>query len=152
MDQQNDKPKILDLGEVIPRIDRFLEEECPHCCMDDDEDRSFVAAKLAEWLLDNSPPLELTKEKLLPKGRYRCGFNVVDEASGEHIIAVILHRDHQMTDGDFMQMQNWFWTVIGRAIRDNPDIIQTLRAGGVEILIDKDPFHPGSHGGEQATI
>jgi len=152
MDQPNNPPKVLDLAEIVPRLDAFLAEECHSCCMDDDEDRSFVAAKLAEWLLDNSPPLELTREKLLPKGRYRCGFNVVDEASGEHIIAVILHRDHVMTDGDFMQMQNWFWTVIGRAIRDNPDVIQTLRAGGVEILIGMDPFNPGSHGGEQATI
>ena len=57
--------------------------------------------------------IEITREKLLPKGRTRCGFNVVDEATGEHIIAVILHRDRVMTDGDFFQMQNWFWNVIG---------------------------------------
>lgn len=152
MDQTNNPPKILDLAEVVPRLQVFLEQNCSSLCLDDEEDRRTCATQLAEWLLDNSPPLELTREKLLPKGRYRCGFNVVDEATGEHIIAVILHRDHVMTDGDFMQMQNWFWTVIGRAIRDNPDIIQTLRAGGVEILIDQDPFHPGSHGGEQATI
>jgi hypothetical protein len=152
MDQPNNPPKVLDLAEIVPRLQVFLEQNCSSLCLDDEEDRRTCATQLAEWLLDNSPPLELTKEKLLPKGRYRAGFNVVDEATGEHIIAVILYRDQVMTDGDFLQMQNWFWNVIGRAIRDNPDVINTLRAGGIEILIGADPFNPGSYGGEQATI
>jgi hypothetical protein len=52
-----------------------------------------------------------------------------------------------MADDDFMQLQNFFWTVIGRSIRDNPDTIKTLEAGGVRVEIDP----PVESGGQQFT-
>jgi len=68
---------------------------------------------------------------------------VVDESSGQHIIRLTLDRTREMADGDFMQLQNFFWTTVGRAIRDNPEIIRTLEAGGVRVEIDPPPDQGG---------
>lgn len=113
-------------------MSKFLEEECSSFCLDSPADRHHFLDKMVAWLLKDKV-FEGTPEQLLPKARYRAGIRIVDENSGEHIITLILQREGEMTDGDFMQMQNWFWATMGRAIRDNPDLAKTLCAGGVEI-------------------
>jgi hypothetical protein len=114
----------------------FLEEECSSLCLDDADDRETFIDKLAAWLLKDKT-VDMTPEDLLPKARYCAGINIMDEVTGERIVKLLLYRSEMMTDGDFLQMQNWFWSTIGRAIRDNPELAQTLRVGGV--IIDTDP-------------
>lgn len=133
-----------EISSLIYGLGRFLEEECSSLCLDDEHDRGTLAGKLAHWLLSDKTQLQ-SPEKILPKAKYRLGFNVVDEATGEHIVRLILDRTREMADGDFMQMQNWFWCVIGRYIRDNPEIRRTLEAGGVSV--ETDP--PDGTGGQQ---
>lgn len=121
----------------------FESEQCSSLCMDDDEDRGTLAGIVAHWLLSDKVQLQ-SPEKILPKAKYHLGFNVVDESTGEHIIRLVLDRTREMADGDFLQMQNFFWSTIGRAIRDNPELIRTLEAGGVKVEID-----PPDQGGQQ---
>jgi len=128
---------IMGLGQL------FESEQCCSLCMDSEQDRGSLAGITAHWLLSDKTQL-MSPEKVLPKARYKLGFNVVDESSGEHIIRLTLDRTREMADGDFMQLQNFFWTTIGRAIRDNPEIIRTLEAGGVRVEID-----PPDQGGQQ---
>jgi len=136
-----------EIGSLIYGLGRFLEEECSSLALDDEHDRGTLAGKLAHWLLSDKTQMQ-SPEKILPKAKYRLGFNVVDEATGEHIVRLILDRSREMADGDFMQMQNWFWCTIGRYIRDNPEIRATLRAGGV--TIETDP-PDGASGQQYAT-
>lgn len=136
-----------EISSLIYGLGLFLEEECSSLCLDDEHDRGTLAGKLAHWLLSDKTQLQ-SPDKILPKAKYRLGFNVVDEATGEHIVRLILDRTREMADGDFMQMQNWFWCVIGRFIRDNPEIRKTLQAGGVSI--ETDPSD-GSGGQQYAT-
>lgn len=146
MDVTDRKPDFTaeEISSLIYGLGRFLEEECSSLCLDDDEDRGTLAGKLAHWLLSDKIQLQ-SPEKILPKAKYHLGFNVVDEATGEHIIRLVLDRTREMADGDFLQLQNFFWTTIGRAIRNNPSIIQTLEAGGVRVEIDP----PEGQGGQQ---
>lgn len=140
-DQQADfsAEQFLNLQEVLSR---FLDENCADLCMDNDADREEASSRIAHWMV-RQQIVEASPEKLLPKAKYRLGFNVVDEQTSERIIKLVLNRDDQMTDGDFMQMQNFFWCTVGRAIRDNPEIIRTLQAGGIEVDTD-----PGTFGGQ----
>jgi hypothetical protein len=48
-----------------------------------------------------------------------------------------------MTIGDLGQLQNFLWTQVGYAIRDNKELQNTLKLGGVEVLTD-DPRSPES--------
>jgi hypothetical protein len=132
-----------EISSLIYGLGRFLDEECSSLALDNDEDRGTLAGKLAHWLLSDKTQLE-SPEKILPKARYHLGFNVVDEATGEHIIRLILDRTKEMADGDFLQLQNFFWVTIGRAIRDNAEIQKMLEAGGVRVEID-----PPDEGGQQ---
>jgi hypothetical protein len=136
MDVTDQQPDFTaeEISSLIYGLGVFL-EGCSSLCLDSDEDRGTLAGKLAHWLLSDKTQLQ-SPEKILPKAKYHLGFNVVDEATGEHIIRLVLDRTTQMADGDFLQLQNFFWTTIGRAIRDNPSIIQTLEAGGVRVEID----------------
>lgn len=121
---------------------QFLEEYCSSYCLDSDEDRVACSDQIAHWMV-RQQVVEASPEKLLPKANYRLGFNVVDETTGERIVRLMLVKDEQMTTGDFMQMQNFFWCTVGRAIRDNPEIVATLRAGGIEVDTE-----PGAAGGQ----
>lgn len=127
---------IFGLGELLKQ------PECCSLCMDSDEDRGSLAGRVAHWLLSDKTQL-MSPEKVLPKARYHLGFNVVDESSGEHIVRLTLDRTREMADGDFLQLQNFFWTTIGRAIRDNVQIRQTLEAGGVRVETDPPPDQGG---------
>jgi hypothetical protein len=62
-------------------------------------------------------------------------------AQHNHIVTLRLRRQEGMTIGDMGQLQNFLWTQIGYAIRDNKELQQTLRHGGVEVLLD-DPSPP----------
>jgi hypothetical protein len=127
-------------------LSRFLDESCADFALDNDADREEVASRVAHWMV-RQKTVEVSPEKLLPKAKYRLGFDVYDETTGEKIIKLLLSRDEQMTDGDFLQMQNFFWCTVGRAIRDNPEIIQTLQAGGIEVDTD-----PGVAGGQLSPM
>jgi hypothetical protein len=147
MDQMNDNQAGFTAEEISSLIfglgQLFESPQCASLCLDDDEDRGTLSGIVAHWLLSDKVQLQ-SPEKILPKAKYHLGFNVVDEATGQHIIRLVLDRSREMCDGDFLQMQNFFWTTVGRAIRDNPDIIKTLEAGGVRVEID-----PPDQGGQQ---
>lgn len=128
---------IVGLGQV------FESPECTSLHLDDDTDRGRLAGIVAHWILSDKTIL-LSPEKALPKATYKLGFNIVDEASGEHIVRLTLDRERNMTDGDFMQLQNFFWVTVGRAIRDNPEARRTLELGGVRVVTD-----PAVQGGQQ---
>ena len=128
--------------ELQTELSRFLDETCASYALDNDADREEVASRVAHWMV-RQQVVEATPEMFLPKAKYKLGFNVVDEVTGERIIQLVLDRGNQMTDGDFLQMQNFFWCTVGRAIRDNPEIINTLRAGGIDVDTD-----PGTAGGQ----
>jgi hypothetical protein len=134
-----------EFNRLIHGLDDFLATHYESACLDDDEDRLRVATGVASWMISDKTTLE-SPEKLLPKAKYHLGFNVVDEATGEHIVRLTLDRTREMADGDFMQLQNFFWTTIGRAIRDNPSIRSILEAGGVRV--ETDPSDGGA-GGQQ---
>jgi hypothetical protein len=125
----------------------FLGENHDGACLDDEEDRSRVAEGVIGWLLSDKIRV-VSPDVLLPKAKYHLGFNVVDEYTHEHIIRLVLDRTEEMEDEDFLQLQNFFWTAIGRAIRDNPEIIKALEAGGVRVEIDP----PEGTGGQQAAL
>jgi hypothetical protein len=59
-----------------------------------------------------------------------------------------LKREGFMTTGDFLKMQNFFWTTVGKAIRNSPAIIDILRGGGVIVETD---FTDEGEGGQQAS-
>lgn len=149
MDQQNQPLQLThdEFSRLIHGLETFLEENYSSCCLDDPEDRLRAATGIASWMISDKVTLE-SPEKILPKAKYHLGFNVVDEATGEHIVRLVLDRTREMADGDFMQLQNFFWTVIGRAIRDNPAVVQTLQAGGVRVEVDP---RDGSGGQQFAT-
>jgi len=136
---------VQDLEALQTALAIFFEERCSSHCLDNDEDREAVADKLAHWLLSDKVQ-DVSPEKMLPRARYKLGFDVVDETTNERIIQLLLQRDKMMTDGDFLQMQNFFWVTVGRAIRDNPEIIRTLQAGGIDV--NTDPGEGGT-GGQQ---
>lgn len=62
-------------------------------------------------------------------------------AHNNHIVTLRLRRQEGMTIGDMGQLQNFLWTQIGYAIRENKELQQTLGHGGVEVLLD-DPSPP----------
>jgi hypothetical protein len=133
---------------LITALSMFMDESCASLCMDNDHDREEAAHRIVHWLFKDKT-LEMSPEQMLPKANYKLGFNIVDEVSGERIVQLLLERDRQMTDGDFLQMQNFFWCTVGRAIRDNPDIIRQLRAGGIDV--NTDPGDSGNSGQQFAS-
>lgn len=140
----NEEQKGQALLQLSDALEQFLAEDCSGICLDEDSERQELAGKIVHWLFRDKSFLE-SPETFLPKAKYHLGFNVVDEANGEHIIRLVLDRLPEMADGDFLQLQNFFWTVIGRSIRDNPDTIKTLEAGGVRVEVDP----PVEGGGQQ---
>lgn len=112
-------------------------------------DPQGLADGLAEWML-TAPVIEQDMTQyLLPKATYRSGLRVIDETTGQHLITLLLERTKLMTDGDWLQMQNFLWTVLGRAILADRDLQRVLRAGGIQIYTE-DVFNPG-RGGDLAV-
>jgi len=124
--------QIAMLGDAIFRL---LSERFSGYCLDDANERISVSEGLAEWLIVADKTTEYTRQITLPRAKYRVGFNVVDEISGQRIVSLELERDRMMTDGDFLQMQNFFWNTIGRAVADHPEVIRTLQAAGIKVLV-----------------
>jgi hypothetical protein len=62
-------------------------------------------------------------------------------AQNQHIVTLRLRKREVMTLGDTTQMQNFLWTQVGYAIRENEELRRTLSLGGVEVLLD-DPNPP----------
>jgi hypothetical protein len=119
-------------------IFNWLSEHASCYSLDDINDRVDLANKLAEWLTSDKTH-DFTIEMLLPKAEYRAGLNVVDERTGQPIIGLVLNRSRWMSDGDWLAMQNYFWTVIGKAIRYNPSVISDLRTAGITVTIPDAP-------------
>lgn len=62
-------------------------------------------------------------------------------ADHRHIVSLQLKKAPGHTSGDLHQMQNFLWTQIGLAIREDADLQRRLSYGGIEILLD-DPSPP----------
>ena len=120
---------------LVSGLDIFLAEQYESSCLDDEEDRLRVATGIAAWMISDKITLESPKA-ILPKAKYSLALNVIDEPTGNHVVRLLFDRTREMADGDFMSLQNFFWVTIGRAIRENPEIIKTLEAGGVRVEID----------------
>lgn len=136
---------VIDLQEKLKQISlledatfRFLSEHFPGYRLDNPEETSAIARGLAEWLIAVDKTTDYTQQITLPRAKYRVGFNVVDEISGKRIINLELERDRMMTDGDFLQMQNFFWNTIGRAVADHPEVITMLQAAGIKVTLGGD--------------
>lgn len=131
-----EKPLTVDeLGQLTDGLEEFLATNHASACLDDDEDCRAVAEGVANWMVSDKVTV-MSPEILLPKAKFHLCLNVVDEVSGEHIVRLTLDRTQEMEDGDFLQLQNFFWSTIGRAIRDNPEVIRTFQLGGVHVETD----------------
>lgn len=135
---QEVKQRMADL------MERYLAEECHGRALDNDEDRMAVALKMVDYVTQGRE-IDTSPEKMIPNAAYHLGFQVWDQTTRELIVKIVLNRTPDMTDGDFLQMQNFFWVTIGRAIRDNPEVLQTLAAGGIMVTTKPD----GETGGQQ---
>ena len=149
MEKQDQSIQLTEgeFNRLVHDLNDFLEARHTSACLDDDVDRYRVAFGVSEWLFSDKTK-EMSPTILLPEAKYHLGFNVVDACTHEHIIRLVLDRTEEMEDEDFLQLQNFFWTTIGRAIRDNPEIIKALEAGGVRVEIDP----PEGTGGQQAAL
>jgi len=130
-----------ELARLIAALGNFMERECGSLCCDSEEDRGTLAAKIAAWLCQDKTVVA-SPEMLLPKAHYHLNFNVVDEPTGEHIVRISLDRTREMADGDFLQLQNFFWVTVGKAIRDNPEVVRILQAGGIRVETDSPQLAP----------
>lgn len=83
---------------------------------------------------------EIEEGLLGPRAKEFFQFSVYSSRD-EHIITLRLRRREGMTIGDMGQLQNFLWTQVGYAIRENKDLQNTLRHGGIEVLLD-DPSPP----------
>lgn len=122
---------------MVDMLEQELSVKCSCRCMDSDEDRIAVAKVVVDYIT-RGREIDTSPEKLIPKAAYKLGFQVVDETTGERIVKILLDRTPDMTDGDFMQMQNFFWTAIGRSIRQDKELLQTLAAGGILVSTEPD--------------
>lgn len=149
MENQSQSMPLTDdeFNKLVRDLNDFLGEKYDSACLDDDVDRYRVASGVARWLLSDESRVA-SPEVLLPKAKHLLSFNVVDEVTRTHIVRLVLERTKEMEDGHFLQLQNFFWTTVGYAIRDNPEIIRALEAGGVRVEIDP----PEGAGGEQAAL
>jgi hypothetical protein len=125
-------------------ISRFLAENCSGNCLDNDAERDEVAGKLAHFMLTPGQEVDMNPDVLLPKARYHLGFNIVDEPRAQRICRLILNRTPDMADGDFLQLQNFFWVTVGHAIVDNPEVRKTLEMAGVLVITEQPEEDPGT--------
>ena len=138
----NDK-EIREREGLKVRIENFLETACSTLSLDDPEDRATCAKNLSDWIYVAQVQENDMTQRIIPRATYRSGLRVVDETNGQHIFTLILEREKMMTDGDWLQMQNFLWAVLGRHIVDSPDLQRTMRAAGIQIYFE-DIFGGGS--------
>lgn len=132
--EHNEQPRAT-LTELADSMERFLAENFDGMCLDNNYERTKIAQAVTEWLHGDEGVL-VSQHIPLPKAKYRTSFNVVDEAEGKHVVRLVLDRSEQMSDGDFLSLQNRLWCIIGYFIRDDPDVIRALHDIGVRIEID----------------
>ena len=135
-----------EVNRLVNDLNNFLEDNHASACLDDDLDRYLVALGVVKWMLSDKTR-EMSPDMLLPRAKYHLSFNVVDELTETHIVRLTLDRTDEMSDVDFLTLQNFFWTTIGRAVRDNPDIRAALESGGIRVETD-----PEDSGGQQAAL
>jgi len=146
MSQNNDNVSTADpkaLEQLHSLLSRFLAENCASSCLDNDEEVESVSGKLAHFLLTPGQQIEMNLEQLLPRAVYRMGLNIVDETKGQRICSLILRRTPEMADGDFLQLQNFFWVTIGKAVVENKELRRALELAGV-VVEEADPGEQGS--------
>lgn len=134
-------------SELRARIANFLAMFCSDLCLDEEDDRDVCADRLADWIYKAQVHETDMTQNIIPRATYRSGLRIFDEVTKEHIVTLILERDRLMTDGDWLQMQNFLWANLGRAIRMDKGLQQTLQAAGIRIYFD-DIFG----GGQQAPM
>jgi len=135
-----------EFNKLVCDLNDFLCDRYDGACLDDDVDRYRVASGVARWLLSDEARVA-SPEVLLPKAKYHLSFNVVDELTKTHVVRMTLDRTDEMSDVDFLNLQNFFWTTIGRAVRDSADIRRALESGGIRVETD-----PEDSGGQQAAL
>lgn len=121
-----------DLAILVESLKQLLSSEHGAACLDDEEDLSRVAEGVASWLLADKLALGRTSW-ILPRAEHYLGFDICDQFTGERIVRLVLDKTWDMTDFDYTVLQNFFWTTIGRAIKENPEIRRRLEGGGVRI-------------------
>lgn len=129
------------------RIANFLGENCANLSLGDEGDRDVCADRLADWIYKAQIHETDVTQNIIPRATYRSGLRIFDEVTKEHIVTLILERDRMMTDGDWLQMQNFLWANLGRAIRMDKGLQRTLQVAGIKIFFD-DVFG----GGQQAPM
>lgn len=112
-------------------------EEYQHFDLSDVLDRELFVDSMTAWCLKEKT-VEMTPEQMLPRAKYRVGINIVNELSGERIVKLLMDRPLDMSDTEFLQLQNWFWATIGRAVRDNKELAEELELGGVSVIKGED--------------
>lgn len=123
---------VDDFERLTDDLEAFLADNHAAACLDDEADCRAVAEGVADWMVSDKVTV-VSPDILLPKAKAHLCLNIVNEVTGEHIVRLTLNRTQEMADGDFLQLQNFFWSTIGRAIRDNPAVIRTLQLGGVYV-------------------
>jgi len=126
-----------EIGRLILSLGQFL-ESCSSLCLDDERDRGDLAGKLAAWLAKDKTVMA-SPEKFLPAAKYHYGLNIYDGATRTLICRLVMDRGREMTDGDFMQMQDFFWATIGRHVLANEELRHTLELGGVRVEVPEPP-------------
>ena len=75
-------------------------------------------------------------------GRAKDYFRLdIYDAQKCHVVSLQLRRDKEMTVEDMGQLQNFLWTQVGLAIRDDKSLQERLKLGGIEVLTE-DPAAP----------
>jgi hypothetical protein len=140
MDQMDQSVTTDEYNQLRDGLEELLGTNHGAACLDDEEDCQRVATGVADWLMLDKTFMA-SPERFLPKALHRLRLNIADEITGEHIIRLTLDRTREMEDADFLRAQKVFWSVIGRAILDNPEVIHTLQSGGVcvEVGLLDDP-------------
>lgn len=117
---------------LVESLKQLLCAQHGAACLDDEEDLSRVAKGVASWLLADKLALGKTSW-ILPKSEHYLGFDISDQFTGERIVRLVLDKTWDMTDFDYSVLQNFFWTTVGRAIKESPELRQRLEAGGVRV-------------------
>jgi len=124
-------------------LSRFLSEQCGGSCLDNDEEVEDVSGRLAHFLLTPGKEMEMNVAQILPKAKYKMAIRIVDEPKGKFVCELNLPRTPDMSDGDFLQLQNFMWVTLGTAIVGNRQLRKTLEMAGIEV-IDSDSGDQGN--------
>ena len=122
----------MDYTILVESLKQLLHTEHGSRCLDDKEDVACVAEGVASWMMADKLALG-RRSWLLPQSEYHLGLDICDELTGERIIRLVLDKTWDMTDFDYLSLQNFFWTTIGRAIKESPELRRRLEYGGIRI-------------------